>query len=74
MDTTLWVAVAVGALLLAGGGLLFLRARRPRTGEAHATFHCPHCKWKLRYLVKRAGHPGECPRCRKRLTFPAGGR
>jgi hypothetical protein len=74
MDPILWIVVGVVALLLGGGGYFYLRGRRPPQEEAYASFNCPHCKRKLRYLVKRAGRPGECPRCHKRLTFPAVGK
>jgi DNA-directed RNA polymerase subunit RPC12/RpoP len=61
-------AIAVG--LLAGVGYFILRARSRPKEIVYEHFNCPHCKRRLRYQSKQAGHSGQCPRCRGTLTFP----
>jgi hypothetical protein len=62
--------VAVALLLAAGGGVLVLRARKPRE-EPVCNFECPHCGRKLRYRGQKAGKAGICPLCRKPLVYPS---
>jgi DNA-directed RNA polymerase subunit RPC12/RpoP len=69
MDPFVWVVLAATALLLAGGGYLWLRARRAPKDEVYH-FNCPNCGQRFRYQAKQAGRAGQCPRCRKQLTFP----
>jgi hypothetical protein len=70
MGGLLWtLLVAVALLLVAGGGVLVLRARRPRE-EPVCNFDCPHCGRKLRYRGQKAGKAGMCPLCREPLIYP----
>jgi hypothetical protein len=70
MDPTIWIAVAVGVLVLAVGGFLLLRrVRRPKE-EPVLHFNCPGCRQRLGYRVRQAGHKGQCPRCKRSITFP----
>jgi hypothetical protein len=65
------VAVLAGIPLLAVGGYLFLRSRQSGPREIdYKHFQCPHCKQRLRYQPKQAGHSGQCPRCKRSITFP----
>jgi hypothetical protein len=70
MMTYLLIAVVVGVPIVAVGGYLFARARRAPKEIEYEHFNCPHCKRRLRYQPKQAGHQGQCPRCRKAFTFP----
>ncbi len=70
MDPMYMVIGAVAVLALGGGGYFLLRGRRGPKEIVYMHFNCPHCKRKLRYQSKQAGHRGECPRCRGALTFP----
>jgi hypothetical protein len=73
MDTTTLLVLAAVAVILAGaGGYWFLRSRRPKAEEPVFHFPCPHCKRRLGYRKQQFGHSGQCPRCRKALTFPSG--
>jgi phage FluMu protein Com len=46
-----------------------LRSRKPLE-DPHYHFRCPHCRRKLGYKMKQAGHHGKCPRCTRPLVFP----
>jgi hypothetical protein len=60
----------LGAAALAGlSWWLFFRL--PRAEQSYS-FHCPSCGQKLRYLARKAGQLGKCPRCKQACTFPTG--
>ena len=70
MSPVIWVVLAAVVLLLAAGAYFALRHRpAPTDGQAYH-FECPGCGRRLRYHARQAGHTGQCPRCRKHLTFP----
>jgi hypothetical protein len=58
----------LGAVTLAGVSC-WLFFRQPRE-EPSFFFRCPGCGQKLRYLARKAGRPGQCPRCKQGCTFP----
>jgi uncharacterized paraquat-inducible protein A len=70
MSTTLWIVVIAGVPLVGLGAYLFWRSQQPRQEQAFEHFKCPHCKQRLRYLPKQAGNQGQCPRCKRSITFP----
>jgi hypothetical protein len=71
MGSTLLIVVLVALPVLALGAYLFVRSRQPRQAQvSFKYFQCPHCKQRLRYQQKQAGHPGQCPRCKRSITFP----
>jgi hypothetical protein len=69
MSTWLWVALASGLVVLAGG-VLYFRRRSGQAADEYLNFNCPGCGRKLRYRIKQAGHSGMCPRCSRPLVFP----
>jgi hypothetical protein len=70
MTTTHWILLAVAVPIVVGGvWFFFLRKSAPKE-EPILHFQCPHCRRKLRYKSRQAGHAGLCPRCHKNLTFP----
>ena len=71
MDNSLLLILLAVAALLAIGGYLFVRSRRPAQEEPYCNFKCPGCGRKLRYRPRQAGNSGMCPRCNKAFTFPA---
>ena len=68
MNLTLVILIGLAAAL-GVGVYLFLRSRQPKEEPIHH-FPCPHCRQRLGYKARQVGHPGSCPRCGKRLTFP----
>ena len=51
-------------------GLVWLLFFRQPREEQSFFFRCPGCGQKLRYLARKAGRPGQCPRCKQGCTFP----
>jgi hypothetical protein len=74
MNLTIWIAVAVGVLVLAVGGFVVLRANRRPKEEPILHFTCPGCRQRLGYRARQAGHKGQCPRCKRPITFPVAGK
>jgi hypothetical protein len=71
MDPTLLiVGVVAGVAVLGVAGFLLVRHRGRPKEIVYEHFNCPHCKRRLRYQQKQAGHSGQCPQCRRALTFP----
>jgi hypothetical protein len=70
MSPTIWIAVAVGVLVLAVGGFLLLRGKRRPVEEPVLHFNCPGCRRRLGYRARQAGHKGQCPKCKRPITFP----
>lgn len=71
MDPTyVVIGLIVGVPVLAVAGYLFARSRSGPKEVVYEHFNCPHCKRRLRYQQKQAGHSGQCPRCHRPLTFP----
>jgi hypothetical protein len=58
------------AVLVVGGGYLFLRFRGPKPEEPLYHFRCPGCKRRLGYHKRQRGHAGQCPRCKNAITCP----
>jgi hypothetical protein len=75
MNTLTLLGLVGAAAVLALGGYLLLRWRRPKE-ETLYYFQCPGCRRKFRYRARQAGHAATCPRCKQHLTFPqtSGGR
>jgi ribosomal protein L37AE/L43A len=69
MNTTWMVLLGVGAALAVGGYLLV----RLWPAKEETIYHhpCPHCRRRLRYRPRQAGHVVTCPLCKKQLTFPS---
>jgi DNA-directed RNA polymerase subunit RPC12/RpoP len=62
---------AVLALAIAGVHLVrFLRAGRHE--EAHY-LNCPHCRQRISFRARQAGHEGRCRRCGNGFVFPRPG-
>jgi hypothetical protein len=70
MDLTIWIAVGVGVLVLAGIGFVVLRVNRRPKEEPVLHFNCPGCRQRLSYRARQAGHKGQCPRCKRAINFP----
>ena len=70
MSALMLILLLGGGAVLAVGAYWFFRPRDPER-EVYYHFLCPSCSRKLRYRARKAGKPGQCPRCRTRLTFPA---
>jgi len=68
-----WIPIALISLtvLLAIANLVaWFRSRPSRRTEPVYHFNCPACNQRLRYRARQVGNPGQCPRCKKRWTFP----
>ncbi len=61
--------VALASLSSAGmiGLLLWKSLVRPATTYSYA--RCPACRQRLRFLARKAGRAGQCPRCLKRFPL-----
>jgi hypothetical protein len=67
------VGVVLLELTLSMAVILYL-ARPPREGKTEVDYfyvRCAGCKRKLRYATHKAGHRGQCPRCKHPLFFAA---
>src|SRR5262249_48383270 len=53
---------------VAGG---YVWAKISRGGSEYNYRACPKCRQRLRFQVRKAGRPGQCPRCRHRFTLTA---
>jgi hypothetical protein len=72
MFTPLTLTLAgLAAAVLAVGGYLFLRWRRPQDKDPVFHISCPGCGHRLGYRKPQMGHSGQCPRCKRRITLPA---
>jgi hypothetical protein len=60
----------VGAAAVVGG-LSWWFLSRQRRREQSFFFRCAACGQKLRYLARKAGQRGKCPRCNQGCTFPS---
>lgn len=60
----------LGAAAVIGGVAWWFFFRQPQK-EQSFFFRCPSCGQKLRYLARKAGKLGKCPRCNKGCTFPS---
>src|SRR5262245_41164915 len=65
------VSVASACVLRASvvGGLLW--AKNLRANGEYSYQGCPKCRQRLRFQVRKAGRPGQCPRCHSRFTLTA---
>jgi LPXTG-motif cell wall-anchored protein len=68
---TLALIGVAAAVLVVGGGFLYLRRRRPQEKDHVFYFNCPGCGHRLGYRKRQMGHSGPCPRCKRRITLPA---
>jgi hypothetical protein len=57
---------------VAGIGMVWWFFFRSPREEPSFFFRCPGCGQKLRYLARKAGRSGQCPRCKQGCTFPTG--
>jgi hypothetical protein len=57
-------------LVLAAANIYAYWRMRPQTPETLYRFKCPKCNQRLRYRPRQVGHPGMCPRCKEKWTFP----
>lgn len=64
------ILIAVGVLGAAGGAYFFLAKKKDAPGESVYYFNCKYCKRRLKFRPRQAGHTGQCPSCKKALTFP----
>jgi hypothetical protein len=64
------IVILVALAVLATGGVYLYRRSRPAPDEPIVNFACPHCKRKLRFRQRQAGHRGACPRCKGDFNFP----
>jgi hypothetical protein len=67
MYLLLFVLVGAAAVLALSWWLFFHQSPK----EQSFFFRCPACGQKLRYLARKAGRSGMCPRCKKPCTFPS---
>jgi hypothetical protein len=70
MSPTIWIALGVVVLVVAIGGFLLLRGKGRPKEEPVLHFNCPGCRRRLGYKARQAGHKGQCPKCRRPITFP----
>jgi len=70
LSPTLWIILAVFVVVVAVGGLLVVRGRRRPKEEPVLHFKCPNCRRRLGYKARQAGHKGQCPQCKRPITFP----
>jgi len=66
----LYVILAVAGLGAVGGFLVWKKRSQGPVEESLFYFKCGGCGRKLKYRAAQGGHRGQCPSCKKALTFP----